>query len=221
MATAQISATPRSTSGKGAARSLRSSGEVPGVIYGHSREAQSLAINTRDLEKVLSKISFENTVVELSLEGKTTRTLIREIQRHPFKKQILHIDFQELVAGELITVSIPLVLVGTPEGVRLGGGILDQVLRDIEIEVDPASIPNHINVDVSSLIIGHSIHVRDLNIPAGVKVMTDEELTVCVVAVPRAAIEAAAAPEAAEDATTEPELIRKAKEEDEDEPAKK
>ena len=221
MATAQISATARSTSGKGAARSLRRSGEVPGVIYGHSREAQSLAINTRDLEKVLSKISFENTVVELSLEGKTTRTLIREIQRHPFKKQILHIDFQELIAGELITVSIPLVLVGTPEGVRLGGGILDQVLRDIEIEVDPASIPNHINVDVSSLIIGHSIHVRDLNIPAGVKVMTDEELTVCVVAVPRAAIEAAAAPEAAEDATTEPELIRKAKEEDEDEPAKK
>jgi len=221
MATAQISATARSTSGKGAARSLRSSGEVPGVIYGHSREAQSLAINTRDLEKVLSKISFENTVVELSLEGKTTRTLIREIQRHPFKKQILHIDFQELIAGELITVSIPLVLVGTPEGVRLGGGILDQVLRDIEIEVDPASIPNHISVDVSSLIIGHSIHVRDLNIPAGVKVLTDEELTVCVVAVPRAAIEAAAAPEAAEDATTEPELIRKAKDEDEDEPAKK
>lgn len=221
MATAQISATARSTSGKGAARSLRRSGEVPGVIYGHSREAQSLAINTRDLEKVLSKISFENTVVELSLEGKTTRTLIREIQRHPFKKQILHIDFQELIAGELITVSIPLVLVGTPEGVRLGGGILDQVLRDIEIEVDPASIPNHISVDVSSLIIGHSIHVRDLNIPAGVKVLTDEELTVCVVAVPRAAIEAAAAPEAAEDATTEPELIRKAKDEDEDEPAKK
>ena len=223
MATAQLSATARTTAGKGAARSLRSSGQVPGIIYGHAREAQSLALNTRDLEKLLSKISFENTVVELSVEGKTSRTLIREIQRHPFKRQILHIDFQELVAGELITVSIPLVLVGTAEGVRLNGGILDQVLRDIEIEVDPANIPNHIDVDISHLDIGHSIHVRDLNIPAGAKVMTDEELTVCVVAVPRAAIEAAAAPEATDETSAEPELIKKGKEDadGEDAPAKK
>jgi large subunit ribosomal protein L25 len=224
MATAQLSASARSTAGKGAARSLRSSGQIPGIIYGHAREPQSLALNTRDLEKVLSRISYENTVVELNVEGKTTRTLIREIQRHPFKKQILHIDFQELVAGEVITVSIPLVLVGTPEGVRLGGGILDQVLRDIEIEVDPANIPNHIDVDVSALTIGHSIHVRDLPIPAGAKVMTDEDLTVCVVAVPRAAIETpAAGVEAITDATAEPELIKKGKEDEEDEeaPAKK
>ena len=223
MATAQLSASARSTAGKGAARSLRTSGQIPGVIYGHAREPQSLALNTRDLEKVLSRISYENTVVELDVDGKTTRTLIREIQRHPFKKQILHIDFQELVAGEVITVSIPLVLVGTPEGVRLGGGILDQVLRDIEIEVDPANIPNHIDVDVSGLTIGHSIHVRDLPIPAGAKVMTDEDLTVCVVAVPRAAIETpAAGVEAVGDAPAEPELIKKGKDdEDEDAPAKK
>ena len=223
MATAQLSATARTTAGKGAARSLRSTGQVPGIVYGHAREAQSLALNTRDLEKLLSRISFENTVVELSVEGKTTRTLIREIQRHPFKRQILHIDFQELVAGELITVSIPLVLVGTPEGVRLSGGILDQVLRDIEIEVDPANIPNHIDVDVSKLDIGQSIHVRELNIPAGAKVMTDEELTVCVVAVPRAAIEAAATAEVDPNAPAEPELIKKGKEDadDEDAPAKK
>ena len=224
MATAQLSASARSTAGKGAARSLRSSGQIPGIIYGHAREPQSLALNSRDLEKLLSRISYENTVVELNVEGKTSRTLIREIQRHPFKKQILHIDFMELVAGEHITVSIPLVLVGVPEGVRLGGGILDQVLRDIEIEVDPANIPNHIDVDVSNLTIGHSIHVGELNIPAGAKVMTDPELTVCVVAVPRAAVETpAAGVEAIAEAPAEPELIKKGKEDadDEDAPAKK
>jgi large subunit ribosomal protein L25 len=214
MATAQLSATPRSSSGKGAARKTRSAGQVPGVIYGHAREPQHLAINTRDLEKLLDRISYENTVVELAVEGKTARTLIREVQRHPFKKQILHIDFQELVAGELVEVNVPIVLVGTPEGVRTGGGVMDQVLRDLEIECDPSAMPNHIDVDVSNLAIGHSIHVRDLKLPEGIKVLTDEDATICVVAIPRAVVEAIA------EAAPEPELIRKPKDEDEEEEKK-
>jgi ribosomal protein L25 (general stress protein Ctc) len=98
MATAQLSATPRDGTGKGSARTLRASGKIPGVIYGHGRDPQALAIDTRELEKLLSKISAESTVIDLSLDGKSARTLIREIQRHPYKRQILHIDFQELVA---------------------------------------------------------------------------------------------------------------------------
>jgi large subunit ribosomal protein L25 len=221
MATAQLSATPRSSSGKGAARKTRSAGQVPGVIYGHAREPQHLAINTRDLEKLLDRISYENTVVELAVEGKTARTLIREVQRHPFKKQILHIDFQELVAGELVEVNVPIVLVGTPEGVRTGGGVMDQVLRDLEIECDPSAMPNHIDVDVSNLAIGHSIHVRDLKLPEGIKVLTDEDATICVVAIPRAVVETpAAGVEAIAEAAPEPELIRKPKDEDEEEEKK-
>ncbi len=220
MANASLTATARATSGKGAARSLRREGSVPAVIYGHSREAQSLTVPSRDLEKLLGTIAAGSTVVELTIDGKPSRTLIREIQRHPFKRNVLHVDFLELVAGEKITVSIPLVLHGVPEGVRLGGGILEQMLREVEVEVDPASIPNHIDVDVSHLIVGHSVHVRDLNIPAGVTVLADEDAPVALVQISRAAIEAE--PAAAEEGATpaEPELIRQKKDEEGDEDAK-
>ena len=220
MANASLTATARATSGKGAARSLRREGSVPAVIYGHAREAQSLAVPSRDLEKLLGTIAAGSTVVELSIDGKTSRTLIREIQRHPFKRHVLHVDFQELVAGEKITVSIPLVLHGVPEGVRLGGGILEQMMRDIEVEVDPANIPNHIDVDVSHLAVGHAVHVGELNIPAGVTVLADEEAPVALVQISRAAIEAepAAAEEGA--AAAEPELIRQKKDEEGEEDAK-
>ena len=104
MATAPLSGSVRDNTGKGAARSVRRDGQVPAVIYGHGRDPQSLAINTRELEKLLEHISAENTVIDLSFDGKSSRTLIREIQRHPFKRQILHVDFQELVAGEKVIV---------------------------------------------------------------------------------------------------------------------
>ena len=218
MATATLSATARSTAGKGAARVLRREGRVPAIVYGHARTPQSLAVPTRELEKLLDHISAGSTVVELSIDGKTSKTLIREIQRHPFKRDILHVDFQELVAGEKIIVSIPIVLHGIPEGVRLGGGILDQVLRELEIEVDPASIPNHIDADVTHLTVGHSLHVRDLTIPAGVTVLVDEEAPVALVQISRAGVEAEATPaEGDAAAPAEPELIRKTKDEEEGE----
>ena len=213
MATARLSASPRSDAGKGAARKLRSAGSIPGVIYGHAREPQSLAVETRELERLLAHVSAASTVVELDLDGRTSRTLIREIQRHPFKKQILHIDFQELVAGEKVTVSIPLVFVGTAAGAK-SGGVLDQIMHELEIEVDPSNIPNHIDVDVSGLEIGHSVHVSDLPIPPGVEVLSDAETTVCVVTPPKTSAEPAAE---AEETSAEPELIRKTKGEGEDE----
>ncbi|MEO7456375.1 MAG: 50S ribosomal protein L25 [Gemmatimonadaceae bacterium] len=210
MASASLSAESRSDTGKGVARKLRAAGRVPGVIYGHAREAQGLSVVARDLDKLLSGISTSSTVVELSLAGGKTNTLIREVQRHPFKKHILHIDFQELVAGEKVTVSVPLVFVGTPEGVRLSGALLEQIVHSIEILADPASIPNHVDVDVSHLAMGHSLHVRDLKLPAGIEVLSDEGITLCACVAPRAAVEAAAE----EPGAAEPELIRKAKEDE-------
>src|SRR6478735_8991398 len=189
MASASLSAETRTESGKGVARKLRAAGRVPGVIYGHAREAQSLSLVARDLEKLLSQIAVSSTVVELSLAGATTRTLIREIQRHPFKKNILHVDFQEMVAGEKVTVKVPLVFVGVPEGVRLSGALLEQILHSIEVLVDPASIPNHIDVDVTNLAMGHSLHVRELVLPEGLEVLTDEDTTICAVIAPRAVVD--------------------------------
>jgi large subunit ribosomal protein L25 len=220
MATEILNALPRTETGKGAARKLRALKQVPGVVYGHKREPQSLALDARDLQKMLDRVSSDTTVFELKIDGSTSRTLIRDIQRHPFRREILHIDFQELVAGELVTVDIPLVLVGTPVGVRLSGGMLDQVLRTISVEVDPGNIPNHIDVDVSNLDLHQSIHVRDLTLPAGVEVLENEGETICVVAPPRAEVEVAAPVEGA-DATSEPEVIRAKKEEEDAEAAKK
>ncbi|MFO0094121.1 MAG: 50S ribosomal protein L25, partial [Gemmatimonadaceae bacterium] len=109
MATATLNASLRAETGKGAARKLRQAGSIPAVIYGHNREPQSLTTNARETERLIKSIAVSSTVIELDIDGKTARTLIREIQRHPFKRTILHIDFQELVAGETVTVKCPIV----------------------------------------------------------------------------------------------------------------
>jgi large subunit ribosomal protein L25 len=219
MATASLSATRRTGTGKGNARSLRRDGQIPAVIYGHAREAQPLAISARDLEKLLSHISADNTVVEIALDGGTSRALIREIQRHPFKRAILHVDFQELVAGEKMTVRVPVRLIGIPVGVRIGGGIIDHPLRELTISVDPAQMPNQIEIDVTDLELGDSIHVGAVAVPAGVTVLDDPGAAVVVIATPRAAVEAVVVE--AEPTSAEPEVIRAKKPEEGAEPEKK
>lgn len=212
MATVSLNANSRDATGKGAARTLRSQGQVPAVIYGHGREPQPLALNARDLDKMLGHIQAESTVIEVTVGGQTSKTLIREIQRHPIKRQILHVDFQALVAGEKVTVNIPIVLTGTPEGVRLGGGVLDQTLRELEIEVDPSNIPNHVELDVTNMVIGDSLHVSDLSLPPGVEVLDDPETSVAVLAAPRAVIEevpAVVEGEPGAEGVAEPEVIGK------------
>ena len=218
--TASLSATRRTGTGKGNARSLRRDGQVPAVIYGHARESTALTISARDLDKLLSRISADNTVVEIAVEGATSRALIREIQRHPFKRQILHVDFQELVVGEKMTVRIPVRLIGIPAGVRLGGGIVDHTLRELTISVDPAQMPNQIEIDITNMELGDSIHVNAVPVPAGVTVLDDANAAVVVIATPRAAVEAVAV-EAEPAATTEPEVIRAKKPEEGAEPDKK
>ena len=214
MATATLNATPRADVGKGAARKLRASLRIPGVVYGHHREATPLAIDGRELEKLLGSIAPGTTVVELNLGGRMSKTLIREIQRHPFKRQVLHIDFQELVAGEKITVNVPIVLVGTAAGVK-DGGTVEEVMREVSIEVDPANIPSHFEIDISALGINDSVHVSDIKVPEGIEVLDDVEATVAVVAPPRVEEEPVVPAEGAVEAAAEPELIRKTKDEEE------
>jgi len=212
MATVSFNATAREGTGKGAARSLRREGLVPAVIYGHGRDPISLSLNARDLDKMLGHIQAESTVIDITVGGQTAKTLIREIQRHPIKRQILHVDFQALVAGEKVTVSIPITLTGIPEGVKLEGGVLDQTLRELEIEVDPSSIPDHAELDVSAMVIGDSLHVSDIKLPEGVEILDDPETSVAVVAAPRAVIEetpAAEGVEGAPEGAAEPEVIGK------------
>jgi large subunit ribosomal protein L25 len=220
----QLAAEPREPHKKTGARALRSAGKVPGILYGHGAEPQPLAVGAAELGHLLERIHPESTIVEVALGRKTVRALIREIQRHPLRPGIVHIDFQEIHAGEKIRIEIPVHLVGIPEGVRNQGGTLDQVLRTVQIEVDPTQIPERVELDVTALVIGKSLHVSDLSIP-NVEVLTDPDLTVCTVAAPR--VEEVVAPVAAEGAVVapeaevvaEPEVIKKGKAEEAEEEA--
>jgi large subunit ribosomal protein L25 len=219
MATASLSASPRTGTGKGVARTLRQSGQIPAIIYGHARAAQPLALNAREFDRLLEHVTA-STVIELDLGGKTSKTLIREIQRHPYKREVLHVDFMELVAGEKVTVEIPIVYVGTPQGVR-DGGILEQIKHELTVEADPTTLPEQIEVDVSALTIGHTLYVRDVRIPEGATVQDDPDSPVALVAAPKAEptpVEAMPVIEGAvPEPAPEPELIRKPKDEEEEE----
>ena len=216
MASASLNAEVRSETGKGVARKLRAAGKVPGVIYGHGREPQALTLNAREFDRLAERVRITSTVIELAMDGKVARTLVRELQRDPLRRTVLHVDFQELVAGEKVNVTVPLRFIGTPDGVKTGGGILEEIIHSIHVECDPANIPDHLDVDVTHLTIGHSIHVSDLKLPEGVEITDDAEQTVALVSAPKAE-EAATPAEGTAEAAAEPEVIRKAKADEEGE----
>ena len=205
-----LAATPRDTTGKGAARQARFRQQIPAVIYGHGRATQPLLVDGQSLEKALSGVEPASTVIELTVDGKKTRALIREIQRHPVRPDIIHVDFYEIHAHEKVTLKVPVRLVGAPDGVRNAGGVLDQVTREVEIEVMPDNIPDRVELDVTALKIGDSLHVRDLHI-ANATILTLADLTIATVVPPRAEEVTAPVPEAAAE-VAEPELIRKVRE---------
>ena len=216
---ANLQVATRVGTGKGAARSLRREGKVPGVIYGHGRAAESVVVETAALAKMLVSISAGTTIVDVVIDGRSpVKALIREIQRDALRPaEILHLDLYEVRADEQITLAVPVHLVGVPDGVRNFGGVLDHSLRELEIEVLPSDIPEHVELDVTALAIGHSLFVRDLKIEKA-RILNDPDTPVCTVVAPRTE-EAPAVVE--EVATVEPELIRKPKAEAEGETEEK
>ena len=216
---ANLQVATRTDTGKGAARSLRRAGKVPGVIYGHGRAAEPVVVDTAALAKMLVGISAGTTIVDVAIDGRApVKALIREIQRDALRPaEILHLDFYEVRADEQITLAVPVHLVGIPDGVRNFGGVLDHSLRELEIEVLPSDIPEHVELDVTALAIGHSLFVRDLKIEKA-RILNDPDTPVCTVVAPRTE-EAPAVVE--EVVTAEPELIRKPKAEAEGETEEK
>ena len=217
---ANIQAHTRAQTGKGAARALRRSGRVPAVIYGHDRPAEAVTVETLALTRMLGTISAATTIVDVKVDERApVKALIREIQRNPLRPvDILHLDLYEVKADEQIKVSVPVRLTGVPDGVRNFGGVLDQVLYSLEVEVLPADIPDHIDLDVTDLAIGHSMFVREVQVPKA-RILNSPDSPVCSVVAPRTE-EAPPTPEAAAEATAapaEPELIRKPKAEAEGE----
>jgi large subunit ribosomal protein L25 len=216
---ANLQAATRTHTGKGAARALRREGKVPGVIYGHGRAAEALTIENSALTRMLSGVSASTTIFDISVDNRApVKALIREMQRDPLRPaQILHLDLYEVRADEAITLEVPVHLVGIPDGVRNFGGVLDHVLRELEIEVLPANIPERVELDVTALAIGHSVFVRDVTIP-NAQILNDPDTPIATVVAPRTE-EAPAVVE--EPVSTEPELIRKPKPEAEGEPEAK
>jgi large subunit ribosomal protein L25 len=218
---ANLTVSSRTTAGKGAARTLRREGKVPAVIYGHGREAESVSVETAALKKMLVGISAGTTIVDVTVDNRApVKALIREIQRDSLRPaEIIHLDLYEVRGDEEITLQVPVRLIGIPDGVRNFGGVLDHVLRELEIEVLPADIPEHVDLDVTALTIGHSLFVRDLQVPKA-KVLNDPDTPICTVVAPRAE-EAPAVAVAEEPVVAEPELIRKPKAEAEGEAEEK
>ena len=184
----KINAQPRTDLGRNAVKKIKTAGFVPAVIYGAKDPARNLQLVERDVDRLLSHASSESVLVEVAIQdpaGALTRTaLIQEVQHHPVSGKVLHVDLHAVAMDELMTAEATIETVGEAVGVTTGGGVMEVILRTLDIECLPGDLPESITVDVSALQIGDSVHVRDLKLPKGVTVLNDEDLTVVSVAAP-------------------------------------
>ncbi len=188
----------RNELGKSAVRKLRAAGYLPGVIYGAGEETAHIKFNAKEFEHLWHKIHGESVVINLIFpDGTQKMGVIQEIARHPVTGKMLHADFHILHKGEKVEVTVPIITVGTAKGVKMGG-ILEHIIREIDIKTTPDNIPPHIEVDVSSLGIGDSIHVKDLKLE-GIEIDEDPEEVIVTVLAPRKGVEEVVEEEAVEE----------------------
>ncbi len=179
----ELKAWKRDELGKGPCRRLRKAGFVPAVLYGADVENTNLKLRTVDIERALHNYRGGSLMLELDIEGEKKTAVFKVIDRHPVTDGLLHVDIQSLVKGHKITVDVPLTIAGKAEGVARGG-ILQQKARKLRVECLPDNIPDSIEVDVTELEIGGSIHVADLELPESIRVLDDESLTIVLVSEP-------------------------------------
>ncbi len=195
----------REERGKGVARKLRAAGRIPGVCYRRNAESVAVSLDPRELDLLLRKASAGmNTLIDLKVTGggdfDGRQVLVKELQRDPITGAYLHADLYAVDLQQSIHVSVPVHLKGTAIGVSLGGGILDQSTRELDVECLPNAIPEEFAVDVSQLEVGDSIHVRDLAVPEGIEILNDPDVSIVSVVAPAVAEEAAPAEAAVEGA---------------------
>lgn len=205
----KINAQLRTESGRNAVKKIKQAGFVPAVIYGAKDPARNLQINEREVSRLLGHVTSESVLVEVKIQDGDTKTaLIQEVQHHPVTGAIMHLDLHAVSMDELLTAEVAVETTGEAEGVKTGGGVLEVILRTLEIECLPGDLPEAITVDVSALNIGDSIHVGALTLPKGVTVLNDATLTVVSVAAPTVVEETA--PSTAETGA-QPEVINEKK----------
>jgi len=202
----------REKTGKGIARQLRAQGIIPCVIYKDGK-SESIQVSAKDVLPFINIATREKLFVTIKLNGKEKQAILQDYQVDPISGKLLHIDFMEVSATEQIRVSVPVVLIGEPIGVKQDKGVLQQGISEIEIEAIPEKIPGHIEVDVSGLEIGDSIHVRDIKFEEGIKIISDLDEVIATVTVEAEEIEVTPVPEE----VPEPEVIKKGKKTEEEE----
>jgi large subunit ribosomal protein L25 len=211
-----VEAQPRKPKNKNEARRVRRGGRVPAVLYGAKQEPLTISLDPKQVSQVLHSASGHNTVFDVQVDGATAKAMIVDWQYEPIKGALLHVDLKRIAMDERLTVSVPIVLKGEAAGVKQQGGIMEQVLREVEIECLPGDIPSNITVDVTNLMFGQVLRVKDLPHTGSLTFLTDDEQPVAhviavkeqVAATPEAvAVEGAAAP-------AEPEVIKKGKQEE-------
>jgi large subunit ribosomal protein L25 len=207
---------------KNAARRVRAAGKIPAVFYGSGHEAVAIEVDPKQISRILFSETGHNTIFDVEVEGKpAAKAMIVDWQREPLKDQLIHIDLKRIAMDKVLQVSVRVKLLGIPVGVRASGGILDQVMREVEVECLPQDIPNHIDVDVSNLELFGSLRVSDLPHSDKVKFLNPEDSTVAhVVSIREEVVETPAEGEAvvaadAAETPTEPEVAKKGKTETE------
>lgn len=188
---AELTAEPRSRTGKGAARKLRSEGRVPAVLYGAEVESTPLTLDTHDVEHLFRSISVGSTLIDLTIrddgDEETVQTLVREVQTHPFRPEVLHVDFYAIRSGVELEVEIPVRLEGIPEGVSAEEGVLEQIMHEVRVRCLPSEIPEAIELDVTELLIGDAIHIADIELESA-EILEEPDRTVCTVVTPKALV---------------------------------
>jgi large subunit ribosomal protein L25 len=203
--TMNIEVQPREETGKNANRRSRARGKIPAVVYGGGRESVSIEVDRKTLVDTMKGHGGENPIFLLKLGDKERHAMIRNLQVDPVSRQVIHIDFQRVLLDQKVKVAVPIELVGTAVGVKVEGGLLDFVTREVHVECLPGDIPKHLEADVTGLHIGQHVEVRDLKAPEGVEVLDEPEKVIASIG--HGKLEAVEAAEA----TVEPEVIKKTK----------
>ncbi|HWN95138.1 MAG TPA: 50S ribosomal protein L25 [Methylomirabilota bacterium] len=219
MKSVPLTAFPRTASRRGGVKKLRETGRVPAIIYGGKTQPQNLEFNRVELVNVIHHSASENVLLDLSVKddarGKRL-ALVQEVQHHPLKGDILHVDLHEVAEDEKVTIFVPVEAIGDAVGVKTGGGTLEHVLFKIKVRALPKDLPEQINVDVTTLDIGKSVHLGEITPPANVEFLGDKKVVVFSVAAPVTEEQEAAAAEAAAGASGEVEMIKEKKEDGEE-----
>jgi len=211
-----VNAVPREGKfNKNAARRVRAKGKVPAVVYGAAQPAVAVEVDPKQIQKILHSETGHNSIFDLDVAGSTAKVMIVDWQYEPIKGKLIHIDFKRIALDKPIRVEVPIQLTGTAEGVKTQGGILDQTLREVEIECLPGDIPANIQLDVTSLVFGMVLRVSDLPHAGKLRFLTSEDTPVAHITAVKE--EAAPTPEAeaaaAAAAPAEPEVVKKGKQE--------